>query len=346
MKGIKILGIGAYVPENVITNDDLTQLMDTSDEWIASRTGIRERRVVSGDTTVADLAIKAAQDALKSANVTADTLDLIIVGTSTPDMIYPGVCCRVQDALGAPHAAGFDLALACTGFVASLVTAEQFLRTGMYKRALVIGADIHSRFMDWTDRNTSVLFGDGAGAMIVEASETENHLFASELHIDGTKGCDLKLQTNITNCPLVEPRSAISPYLTMNGREVFKFAVGLVPTSIQSALKRANIGLNDFDYLVLHQANHRIMQAMTEKLGIEPERMVFNLDRYGNTSAASIPLVMNEAVLTGKVKPGDVLVLCGFGGGLSWGSTILRWTAVDHRLQDQQSVQEPATVAP
>jgi 3-oxoacyl-[acyl-carrier-protein] synthase-3 len=331
--GIHMAGIGAYVPARCISNDDIATLVDTSDEWITTRTGIRTRHVVSGDESIADLAIEAAKQALESAGMDGSEIELIIVASSTPDTIYPAVACQVQTAIGANRAAGFDMALACSGFVYGLVTAQQFLRTGMHKNALVIGADIHSRYTNWHDRNTCILFGDAAGAAILKAEQgAEENFLASDLRLDGSKGMELTLFTQAENCPLVEPKTPVNDFVYMNGREVFKFAVGVVPNSVQQACTQAGLSISDIDYVVLHQANIRIMQAMSEKLGIPEERLIVNLDRYGNTSAASIPLALNEAVLQGKVKPGDKLVMCGFGAGLAWGTTIMRWTAVDQRL--------------
>jgi 3-oxoacyl-[acyl-carrier-protein] synthase-3 len=259
-------------------------------------------------------------------------IELIIVASSTPDTIYPAVACQVQTEIGAMHAAGFDMALACSGFVYGLVVAQQFLKTGMYKTAMVIGADTHSRYTNWYDRNTCILFGDGAGAAILKAEPgATDNIFANDLHLDGSKGMELTLFTQAENCPLVEPKTPVNNYVYMNGREVFKFAVGVVPKSIQQVLDRAGLKIEDIDHVVLHQANIRIMQAMSEKLNIPEERLIVNLDKYGNTSAASIPIALNEAVLAGRVKPGDLLVMCGFGAGLAWGTTVLRWTAVDQR---------------
>jgi 3-oxoacyl-[acyl-carrier-protein] synthase-3 len=337
-------GIGAYVPESVITNDDLTKLVETSDEWISTRTGIRERHVVSGNETVADLAIEAAREALKSAGKAPEEIDLIIVATSTPDTIYPAVSCQVQEALGIGNAAGFDMALACSGFVYATITAYQFLKTGAAKNALVIGADIHSRFTNWEDRNTCIIFGDGAGAAVYSGiPDEEDSILGFDMHIDGSKGKELTLFVESENCPLVEKRDQPEKYLYMNGREMFKFAVGVVPKSIRAVTDAAGIAIDDIDHLVLHQANIRIMQAMSDKLNIPQEKMVANIDRIGNTSAASIPIALNEAVLNGEVKPGELLLLCGFGAGVAWGSTILRWTCVDQRL-NQSAEAEKALV--
>lgn len=333
--GVSMAGIGAYAPDRVIHNDEIATLVETSDEWISTRTGIRTRHVVSGDESVADLAIGAARQALASAGMDGSEIDLIIVASSTPDTIYPAVACQVQTAIGAVHAAGFDMALACSGFVYGLVIADQFLKTGMYKTAMVIGADIHSRYTNWHDRNTCILFGDGAGAAILKAEAgAVDNVLANDLHLDGSKGMELTLFTQAENCPLVAPKTPVNHYVYMNGREVFKFAVGVVPKSIQQVLDRAGLAIDDLDHVVLHQANIRIMQAMSEKLNIPEDRLIVNLDKYGNTSAASIPLALNEAVLSGRVKPGDLMVLCGFGAGLAWGTTVLRWTAVDQRLPE------------
>jgi 3-oxoacyl-[acyl-carrier-protein] synthase-3 len=333
--GVSLAGVGAYVPESTIHNDDLTALVETSDEWIASRTGIRARHVVSGDESVADLAIEAARQALASAGMDGSEIELIIVASSTPDTIYPAVACQVQNAIGAVNAAGFDMALACSGFVYGMVIADQFLQTGMCKTALVIGADVHSRYTNWYDRNTCILFGDGAGAAVLKAEPgVADNILANDLHLDGTKGMELTLFTQTENCPLVEPKTPVNHYVYMNGREVFKFAVGVVPKSIQQVLDRSGLSMQDVDHVILHQANIRIMQAMSEKLNIPEDRLVVNLDKYGNTSAASIPIALNEAVLSGRVKPGDLMVLCGFGAGLAWATTVVRWTAVDQRLPE------------
>lgn len=340
--GLSIAGVGAYVPDAVVTNDDLTQLVETSDEWISSRTGIRRRHVVSRDQRVVDLAVAAAKDALASAGMSGDEIQLVIVASSTSETVYPAVAAQVQHAIGATGAAGFDISLACTGFIASTIVASQFLKTGMYQTALVLGADIHSRQVDWSDRNTCVLFGDGAGAWILKAERgQEDNFLASELHLDGTKGPELTLFHNADNCPLVEPRTEeLNPYVYMNGREMFKFAVGTVPKSILLTLEKAGLSARDLDYLVLHQANIRILQAMCEKLDIPDEKMIWNLDEYGNTSAASIPIALNEAVLTGRVKPGDLLGFCGFGAGAAWATVIARWTAVEHRPMLEAAVKK------
>jgi len=342
--GVQLTGIGAFVPETILTNDDMSRLVETSDEWIASRTGIRERRVVSGDESVADMAIAAAKDALASAGYeNGSDIDLILVATSTADTIYPAIACQVQEAIGAKKAAGFDMALACSGFVFASVTAEQFLRTGMFKKALIIGSDIHTRVVDWTDRNTCVLFGDGAGAAILEATKPEeNALLANTIQTDGAKGFELTLNTNTPNCPLVAPRTEHLPHVKMNGREIFKFVVNVVPTSIAASLAKAGLTLHDMDFVVLHQANTRLMTAMAERMGIDESKLITHLEGIGNTSAASIPIALNHAVRTGIVKKGHKMVLCGFGAGLAWGSTVLEWTLVDQRTPWPATAQKSA----
>lgn len=342
--GVRMTGIGASVPATVLTNDDMARLVETSDEWISSRTGIRERRVLSANETLTDLAIAAAKDALASAGQDGSDLDLIVVATSTPDERYPATAARVQQAIGATHATGFDLALACTGFVSAVITVEQLLRTGLYRKALVVGADAHSRVMDWTDRNTCVLFGDAAGAAILEASETTDDFLGADSHLDGSKADELYAHNSLVNCPLVQQPEPRSPYVQMNGREVFKFAVGTVPKSILAVLEQAGLTLENLDYLVLHQANIRIMQAMSEKLNLPESKILVNLQKYGNTSAASVPLALNEAVLNGQIQPGQTLLLCGFGGGLSWSSSLLRWSHQDARLKASSPVNSPVVL--
>lgn len=331
MYGVKITGVGAGIAPYVITNDDLASSLDTSDEWIYSRTGIKSRRVVGGDTTMADLAIAASKEAIASAGYQPEDIDFIIAGTSTPDILFPALSAQIQAGLNAPHLAGFDLALACTGFVAAMTTAEQFLRTGMYRRILVVGADVLSRFMDWEDRTTCILFGDGAGAVIMEAitpedPASEDTFYARTLHLDGIHGEQLCLKFNHANAPFVPAKTPVNPHLTMNGREVYKFATRVAPQAVQSVLEECDMTVEALDWLILHQANIRIMQVMSEQLGIPEHKMVMNLDRYGNTSAASIPLALHEAVTDGRIQPGHLIATCGFGGGLSWGASLFRWS--------------------
>jgi 3-oxoacyl-[acyl-carrier-protein] synthase III len=330
--GVSITGIGSFLPPSSISNAQLETLVDTNDEWIVSRTGIKNRRVVSGNDTVADLAIAAAKDALACAGIEGKQVDLVIVTTSTADTIYPMVCALVQEAIGATSAAGFDLALACTGFVYGLVTAQQFIENGRYQTVLVVSADIHSRETDWSDRNTCVLFGDGAGACVLQANTTgQSDIVASDLRVDGSRGQFLTLGTLTQNCPLVAPRTNQNPYVQMNGREVFKFAVGSVPKSIQVTLDKASVTLDDVDFVVLHQANSRIMQAMAEKMGLPEAKLIIRFENYGNTSAASIPIALNDAVKDGQIQAGQRLMLCGYGAGLAWATALVNWHVVDHR---------------
>ncbi|MEB3206043.1 MAG: beta-ketoacyl-ACP synthase III [Vampirovibrionales bacterium] len=339
--GCEITGIGAFAPETILTNDDLSQLVDTSDEWIQTRTGIKQRHVVSGDQTVAELAIKAAQDALACSGIPGDEIDLVIAASSTPDAIYPGTSCQVQHAIGATHAAGFDMALACTGFMSAMITARQFIQTGAARNAMVVASDIHSRFVDWSDRSTCILFGDAAGAAVLSASDKDSFL-SYEMRLDGSKGHELRMGTYLSNCPLVTQRTPAQEvvYLKMNGKEVFKFAVGVVPHSIERALEKAGLKPGDIDHYVLHQANKRIMDAMAERLDVDADRMVMNLDRYGNTSAASIPLALKEASQEGRILPGQKLVLCGFGAGLAWTTAIIDWSVVDQRSASAKQIQK------
>jgi 3-oxoacyl-[acyl-carrier-protein] synthase III len=325
LRGVRVVASGSALPPTVLTNDDMSRLVETTDEWIQTRTGIQARRVLSGDEMLTDLCIQAARNALNMADMDGEAIDLVIVATTTPDERYPATAARVQHAIGANRAFGFDLALACTGFVAAFITAEQFLRSGLYKNALIIGADAHSRVMDWTDRNTCVLFGDAAGAVILQASETDDGILGVEGRLDGSKADELHADYQLNNCPLVPQPTPRSPYVQMNGREVFKFAVGVVPHSILNVLKKAGHTVDDIDVLVLHQANVRIMDAMNERLHIDREKMVINLDRYGNTSAATVPVALDEAVRTGMVQPGSKVMTCGFGGGLAWASSYFIW---------------------
>lgn len=328
---VKFTGIGKCVPSTVIKNDDLSQILDTNDEWITTRTGIKERRVVSGNETAVSLAIGAANDAIAFAGISPEDIDLIITATSIPDNLYPSASCEVQHAIGAVNAAAFDIVAACTGFVYGINIANSFISSGIYKNILLIGVDVHSRAVDWTDRGTCVLFGDGAGAAILQRGE-ENDILAVDVRADGKKASELAIPLAGKNCPLVEPRDEKNQAVFMNGREVYKFAVTSVPDSVMSALDKAGIGVDKLDYLVPHQANVRIIDAFTERLKLKPEQVVVNLDKYGNTSAASIPLAFAEAVAEGKIKENSIVAVCGFGAGLTWGTAVINWRATDKRL--------------
>lgn len=325
--GIVITGCGSATPSRSLSNEDLSRIVDTSDEWIQSRTGIGQRYIAGANDSLSGLAAAAGRNALEMAKVRPEDVDLILLATSTPDDLF-GSAARVQGEIGATRAIAFDLTAACSGFAIALVTAAQYIRTGAYKTVLVIGADILSRWVDWEDRATCVLFGDGAGAIVCQANETKDNLLGFELCSDGTRSHCLNLAYQNEEHPLKNGASVqkgtFQP-LTMNGREVYRFAVDKVPEVIEKALYRANLSVSDLDWLLLHQANQRIMDAVADRLGVPNEKVLTNLVRHGNTSAASIPLALDEAVREGKVKPGDSIAVSGFGAGLTWGAAIFRW---------------------
>lgn len=308
---VGILGTGHYLPEKVVTNFDLEKVVDTSDEWIRTRTGIQERRIASEEMDTSDMAYLAAKDALDEANLPASDLDLILVATVTPDTPFPSVACMIQEKLGAHRAAAMDVSAACTGFVYALVTGEQFLRTDLYKNILIVGSEKLSKIIDWTDRNTCVLLGDGAGAVVLGEVNEGRGILSSELGSDGSGGKFLYQNQN--------------NFLEMNGREVFKFAVTQMPESSVNVIKKVGLNKEDVDYLIPHQANIRIMEAARKRLGISKEKMATTIKKYGNNSSASIPIALSEAVKSGKIVDDDVIVLVGFGGGLTWGAVALRW---------------------
>ncbi|WP_286391080.1 beta-ketoacyl-ACP synthase III [Pseudanabaena mucicola] len=313
--GVRFIGSGSAVPDRVLTNQDLAQMVDTNDEWISSRTGIRERHIADGENdSVANLAAKAAQQAIAAAGLQPENIDLIILSTSTSDDLF-GTAGRVQKILGAERAVAFDLVAACSGFVFGLVTASQYIRTGVYKNVLLIGADVLSRWVDWQDRRTCILFGDGAGAVVLQSS-SQNSLLGFEMRSDG-KGNDL-LNINYLG------RSTFHP-ITMNGQEVYRFAVRRVPEVIEKSLHHAGLAVNDLDWLIMHQANQRIIDAVVNRFGIDPAKAVSNMGKYGNTSAASIPIALNEWVKADKIQKDNLIAIAGFGAGLSWGSAVFRW---------------------
>lgn len=321
---VGILGTGKYVPERRLTNRDLEQMVDTNDEWIVTRTGIRERRIADAAQATSDLAYEASVKALAAAGLTADQIDLIIVATITPDMFFPSTACLLQDRLGAKRAAAFDLSAACSGFIYGLATASGFIQSGLYRRILVVGSETLSRITDYTDRNTCILFGDGAGAVVVGEVPEGRGFQSFVLGADGSGGDLLRICGGGSRLPSTEQTVADKRhYLEMNGRDVFKFAVRVMGSAAEEALAKAGLGKEDIDLLVPHQANIRIVQSALERLGLSEDKAMVNLDRYGNVSAASIPLALAEAVEEGRAKEGDRLVLVGFGGGLTWGSTVL-----------------------
>lgn len=306
-----IVGIGHYAPSKVLTNKDLEKIVETDDEWIRTRTGIEERRIADDDTDTSDMAYYAAKDALDNMNLSAEELDLILVATVTPDTPFPSVACRLQDRLGAQNAAAMDVSAACSGFMYALITGKQFVETNVYKHVLVIGVEKLSKITDWSDRNTCVLFGDGAGAAIVGNVSEGKGILSFELGSDGSGGKYLYQNPD--------------GYLNQSGREVFKFAVRQMPKSAVNVIDKIGYSKEEVDYLIPHQANIRIMEAARERLGISEDRMATSIKRFGNTSSASIPIALSEAVKNGWVKDNDLLVLVGFGGGLTWGSVALRW---------------------
>ncbi|MDR6227266.1 beta-ketoacyl-ACP synthase III [Desmospora profundinema] len=327
MKSVGIIGTGSYLPEKVLTNADLEKMVDTSDDWIVSRTGIRERRVSDDNQASSDLAVEAARRALHSAGLTPSDLDLIIVATVTPDMSFPATACLVQDQLGADRAATFDLSAACTGFLYGVATAAQFIQTGLYQHALVIGVDCLSKITDFTDRNTCVLFGDGAGAAVLGPVEEGEGFLSFELGGDGSGGHLLKQPAGGSRIPASQTSlDERLHFISMNGREVFKFAVRVLGSSAEKALKKAGLSKEEVDFLIPHQANLRIIDTAVQRLGLSQDKVVVNLDRYGNMSSASIPVALDEAVRTGRIHQGDTLVLVGFGGGMTWGASVMKWT--------------------
>lgn len=328
MKGIPVgvLGTGKYSPERRLTNQELETMVETNDEWIVTRTGIRERRIVAPDQATSDLAYEASLKALEAAGITADQLDLIIVSTITPDMFFPSTACLVQEKLGAKNAAAFDLSAACSGFIYGLANAAGFIAMGTYKYVLVIGAETLSRITDYTDRNTCILFGDGAGAVVLGQVPEGRGFQSFKLGADGSGGHLINIPGGGSRLPpSAESVADRKHYLYMNGRDVYKFAVRIMGGAAEEALEMAGMAKEDIDLLIPHQANIRIIQSSLERLNVPEEKCAINIDRYGNMSAASIPVALAEAVEEGRLKEGDRLVMVGFGGGLTWGASVLVW---------------------
>lgn len=317
----RIIGTGRFLPKTIVTNDDLSKIMDTSDEWIQSRTGIKKRHLVKEETT-ADLCVEASKEALKNANVEAKEIDLIIVGTITADHVTPSTACEVQAAIGADNAVAFDINAACSGFVYALHTAHAYIQSGIYKNALIIGAETLSKIMDWNDRSTCVLFGDGAGAAVV--TQAEQGIIAFDQGSDGSKGSVLACRSRANNNPLVSNEISLD-YVHMDGQEVYRFAVSVVPKSIQSVLEKAGIETEEVDYFILHQANIRIIQSVAKRLKVSEDKFPIALDHCGNVSAGSVPILLDEMNKDGLLKKGSKIILCGFGAGLTWGTTLLEW---------------------
>lgn len=317
----QIIGTGSCLPEKIVTNDFLSTIVDTSDEWVSSRTGIRQRHISVTETT-ASLSVEAGRRALESAGMKAEELELIVVATCTPDTLVPNTACLVQSELGAVHAVAFDLSAACSGFVFALNMVDAYFQAGVYKNALIIGAETLSRIVDWTDRTTCVLFADGAGAAVVQASD--RGVIASSQGSDGTRGGAIYVKNRENFNPFV-PEQKPMDFLYMDGGEVFKFAVKKVPESIQETLQKADLKAEEIDWFLLHQANARINQSIAKKLKISIDKVPMNVDKCGNTSAASVPIILDEVNRKGMLKSGDKVVLAGFGSGLTWGTTVLEW---------------------
>lgn len=316
-----VRGVGSCLPARTLTNADLAQMVDTSDEWIVQRTGIRERHIAGDDELTSDLAVKAARAALADAGLEPGDIDLIVLATSTPDNTFPATAVSVQAALGITQGAAFDLQAVCSGFVFAVATADNFLKSGSFKRALVIGAETFSRILDWSDRTTCVLFGDGAGALVleaVEAGEDGRGILTTHLRSDGRHKNKLYVDGGVSSTKSVG-------YLRMEGREVFRYAVGMITDVIEDAFEATGETAETIDWFVPHQANRRIIDASAVKLGIAPEKVVITVDRHGNTSAASIPLALAAARADGRIKTGDLVLLEAMGGGFTWGSALIRW---------------------
>lgn len=327
MRSVGILGIGHYVPEKVLTNFDLEKMVDTSDEWITERTGIKQRHIAEAGEATSDLSLKAAEKALADAGVAAEELDLIIVATASPDHAFPSTACLVQDRIGAKNAAAFDLSAGCSGFVYSLGVASQMIKSGLYNKALIIGAETLSRIMNWKDRNTCVLFGDGAGAAVVGVVDDGYGVLGIDLGADGSGGKYLYQPAGGSRKPASEETVANSEHtIHMNGQEVFKFAIQIMGKTAKTALANAGMKAEELDMLFPHQANLRIISSAAKRLKMPMEKVWVNVDKYANTSAASIPIALCEAQAAGALKKGDNILLVGFGAGLTWSAIVLKWS--------------------
>ncbi len=315
----RIAGTGSYLPAKVLSNRDLEATVDTTDEWIHSRTGIRQRHISDDNEQTSDLALEASRKALEAAGVAAADIDLIIVATTTPDMVFPSTACLLQSKLGAKNCPAFDVQAVCSGFIYGLSTADQFMRSGQYRNALVVGAEIYSRILDWKDRSTCVLFGDGAGAVVLQRS-TAPGILSSHLHADGAHAGMLSVPGTVCG-----GKVSGRPLLQMDGQGVFKFAVKVLDDVVGEALAANHLQKTDIDWLIPHQANIRIIQATAKKLGLSMEKVVVTVDRHANTSAASIPLALDEAVRDGRIRAGQHVLLEGVGGGFTWGAVLVKW---------------------
>jgi len=317
----RIIGTGSHLPEKIMTNADLSKMVDTSDEWIRTRTGIQERRVSSEKTSTSDLAVIAAQKALKTAGISPEELDFIIVGTTTPDTLFPSVACILQDKLKAKKAACFDVSAACSGFNFGLSVAASFIESGAGRNILLVGADTLTKYLDWTDRGTCILFGDGAGAVVLQATKEDKGVLASVLGAKGEGGKHLVMPGGGSR----DPEQKNGRFIKMDGKEVFKFAVWALQKSLEDVLAKGGFNISDLDLLIPHQANIRIIDHVKKKFNLPAEKVYVNLQKYGNTSAASVPIALDEALAENKIKDGDLIVLSGFGAGLTYGANLIRW---------------------
>jgi len=315
----RIIGTGSYLPEKILTNHDLESMVDTSDEWIRTRTGITQRHIARDDQVASDLALYASQHAMKAAGVSNKDIDLIIVATTTPDMIFPSTACILQNKLGIENCPAFDVQAVCSGFVYALATADMFVSSGKCRNALVVGAEIYSKILDWNDRSTCVLFGDGAGAVVLSQSEQPG-ILSTHLHASGSYSNILSVPASISGGKVQG-----NPYINMEGNTVFKFAVKVLEEVVQEAVSKNNLQTTDIDWLIPHQANIRIIKSTAKKLGIPMDKVVVAVDKQGNTSAASIPLALDIAVRDGRIQPNQLVLLEGVGGGFTWGAVLLRW---------------------
>lgn len=323
MKNAKMIGFGLYTPKNLVENERLQEFLETSDEWIRTRTGI-ERRYISLDENTSDLAVEASKKALSQARLSAEDIDLIILATVTPDNFTPSTACIVQDKLGAKNAWAFDINAACTGFIYALKLGKSLIRSGEAKNALIIGAETLSKALNWEDRGSCVLFGDGAGATVLTSTEEDCGIKCVNVKSDGSKGDSLVIQGLPLNSPFKDRKEVSENYINMNGREIFKFATKVMEESIVEILEKENIKIEEIDAIIPHQANLRIIDYVGKRLGIPREKFVTNLQNYGNTSGASIPIALCEAIDDGKVKRGDNIIMVGFGGGLTWGAALIK----------------------
>lgn len=323
MKNAKMIGFGLYTPKNLVENERLQEFLETSDEWIRTRTGI-ERRYISLDENTSDLAVEASKKALNQAGLSAEDIDLIIVATVTPDNFTPSTACIVQDKLGAKNAWAFDINAACTGFIYALKLGRSLIRSGEAKNALIIGAETLSKALNWEDRGSCVLFGDGAGATVLTSTEEDCGIKCVNVKSDGSKGDSLVIQGLPLNSPFKDGREVSENYINMNGREIFKFATKVMEGSIVEILEKENIKIEDIDAIIPHQANLRIIDYVVKRLGIPREKFITNLQNYGNTSGASIPIALCESINEGNLKKGDNIIMVGFGGGLTWGAALIK----------------------